>query len=87
MAIFAVVWTFGLKSTGALLAEREPATSFSSGGGGRGIRTLDPDLTRSKRLAGARTRPLCDPSASWGLVHYAIRLSNQQTMKSLRSRS
>ena len=31
-------------------------------GGGNGIRTHDPNFTRGKRLAGARTRPLCDPS-------------------------
>ena len=61
--------------------------ALCASGGGRGIRTLDPDFTRSKRLAGARTRPLCDPSASCGPIHYATRLSNQQTMKALRNRS
>jgi hypothetical protein len=31
-------------------------------GGGNGIRTHDPDLIQGNRLAGGRTRPLCDPS-------------------------
>ena len=34
-------------------------------GGGNGIRTHDPNLIRGNRLAGGRTRPLCDPSKSY----------------------
>ena len=47
---------------------------------GEGFEPSTP-ITRSKRLAGARTRPLCDPSASCDLIHYAIWHVNQQTLK------
>ena len=47
---------------------------------GEGFEPSTP-ITRSKRLAGARTRPLCDPSAPGNSMHYATRQMNQQTMR------
>ena len=47
---------------------------------GEGFEPSTP-ITQSKRLAGARTRPLCDPSAPSNSMHYATRQTNQQTMQ------
>lgn len=44
-------------------------------------------VSQGKRLAGARTRPLCDPSARCDLIYYAIYRVNQQTLAAVKTPS